>query len=309
MFRYTLRQVEYFVEAAERGSVSAAAEACHVSQTGVSLAIAQLEQSLQVQLSVRQRAKGMTLTPAGQSFLLEARQLLRQAADLERSGTALGAALSGRLAIGCYSTLAAFMVPPLICGFALPNADLDLTFTEGSSDELQEMMLAGKLDAVIVHRRHLLDGVEGHFVQERVPHVLLPADHRLASAAAIALADLRDEPMVLLDIPSVRTNLLPSIRAAGLDPLIRWRSGDFEAVRALVARGLGYSLLMQLPPSDLSYEGLPVVARPIADEVERSDVCLGHPTNQRMTKRVEALLDYCRATFPPKGQGINHSRL
>lgn len=309
MFRYTLRQVEYFVEAAERGSISAAATACHVSQAGVSLAIAQLEQSLQVQLSVRQRAKGLTLTTAGQRFLGEARQLLRQAADLERSSKALGSELSGALSIGCYSTLAAFMMPPLICGFALPNSELDVSFTEGSSDELQEMMLIGKLDAVILHRRHVLDGVEAHFVQERTPHVVLPADHPLAASETVRLADLRNEDMVLLDIPSVRNNLLPSIRAAGLDPVIRWRSADFEAVRALVARGLGYSLLMQLPPTDLSYEGLPLVARRLADEVERSDVCIGHPKNQRMTHRVEALIEFCRNTFPPQGHGIATSRL
>ncbi|MGW1680606.1 LysR family transcriptional regulator [Saccharopolyspora sp. NPDC002376] len=302
IFRYTLRQVEYFVAAAEHGSISAAAQACQVSQAGVSLAIAELERALQVQLSVRQRAKGLTLTSAGQNFLVEARQLLRQAAELEAS--ALGNDIAGRLAIGCYSTLAAFMMPPLICELALPNPGLQLTFREGSSDELQELMLAGRLDAVIVHRRHLVPRVEAHVIQERAPHVILPAGHPLAGGEAVRLADLRGEEMVLLDIPSVRDNLLPSVRSCGLDPVIGWRSADFETVRALVARGLGYSILMQLPPTDVSYEGLPLVARPIEDDVERSDICVGYPRNQRMPRRVSALIDRCRAIFPLRGQGI-----
>lgn len=304
MFAFTLRQVEYFVKAADLGSVSAAAQACHVSQAGVSLAIAQLEQSLQVQLSVRQRAKGMALTSAGQDFLLEARRLLQQAEELEASGHAMSSQVAGRLSLGCYSTLSPFMMPPLICGFAMPNPALELTFTEGSSDELQQSMLSGRLDAVILHRRHLVAGVDGHFVQRRAPVIALPADHELSSRNAVALADLRDEPMVLLDIPSVRQNLLPSVRAMGLEPRIAHRSAEFETVRALVARGLGYSILMQRPPTEVSYEGLPLVTRPVADAVERSDVCIGHPSGQRMTQRVRALIDYCRATFPEDGHGV-----
>ncbi|MDN5874647.1 MAG: LysR family transcriptional regulator, partial [Sinobacteraceae bacterium] len=62
---FTLKQLRYFLAVAEHGSVTAAAEALYVSQPGVSAAVTQLEQFLDVQLLVRRKARGVELTPAG----------------------------------------------------------------------------------------------------------------------------------------------------------------------------------------------------------------------------------------------------
>jgi DNA-binding transcriptional LysR family regulator len=299
MLRYTLRQVQYFVAAADHGSIRAAAEAVHVSQAGLSLALTELEKALGVQLAVRHKAKGITLTSAGTRFLSEARTLLRQAEELQAATSEAPGELSGPLAIGCYSTLAAFWVPPITAGFAAAHPRLSLSLTEGAPAKLQADMLDGQLDAVLTHTRHLVPGADHQVVRAARPYVLVGAGHRLAGRAGVRLSELANDDMVLLDIPSVRDNQLPNLRDSGLEPKIAWRSTSFEAVRGMVARGLGYTVLVQRPPQDASYEGLPLVCLPIEGPIGHSDICFAYPAGQRPSLKLQALIDYCAAYTPP----------
>lgn len=298
MFRYTLRQVFYFVAIADHGSIRAAADACHVSQAGMSLALTELERALGVQLAVRHKAKGITLTSAGRRFLADARMLLRQANELQAASSESSDTLVGTLAIGCYTTLSAFWVPPITAGFATANPQLSLTITEGAPLTLQQDMLDGKLDAVLTHTRHIVEGVDYQVIREGRPYVLIGPAHRLAGRTSVRLAELADDDMVLLDIPSVRDNQLPNLRASGLNPKIAWRSTSFEAVRGMVARGLGYTVLVQRPPLEVSYEGLPLICLPIEGPIGHSDICFAFPVGQKLSRKLHALIDYC-ATYSP----------
>src|SRR5699024_6387349 len=104
MSRITLRQLEYFVGICETGSMTAASRQIHVSQSAISMALSDLEDALGVQLFIR-RARGLTITQSGRQLLSEARRLLASVDDLQNNASDLSNALSGRLAIGCYSTL------------------------------------------------------------------------------------------------------------------------------------------------------------------------------------------------------------
>ena len=78
-----LRSLRYFVSAVEKGSISAAAEFCHIAQPSISHAINQLESEFDFRLLVRSK-KGVSLTPQGEDFYLRAKQLLLSAQQLEK---------------------------------------------------------------------------------------------------------------------------------------------------------------------------------------------------------------------------------
>jgi DNA-binding transcriptional LysR family regulator len=78
-----LRSLRYFVSAVEQGSISAAAEFCHIAQPSISHAINQLEGEFDFRLLVRSK-KGVSLTPQGEDFYLRAKQLLLSAQQLEQ---------------------------------------------------------------------------------------------------------------------------------------------------------------------------------------------------------------------------------
>lgn len=293
MFRYTLRQIEYFVAVAEHGSLSAAADICHVSQAGMSLAVTELEKAVGTQLIVRRKAKGAMLTSAGRRLLADARALLGQAGEIQTAIDERQSGLAGPLALGCYTTLAAFWIPLITAGFVAPNPKLGVSISEGAPADLQQQLLDGSLDLALIHARHVIPGVQIRVVKEGRPYILLSPGHRLARREKVFLHELAEDPMVLLDIPSVRDNQLPNLRDAGLEPRIAWRSTSFEAVRGMVARGLGCTVLVQHPPLDFSYEGLPLVCVPIDGYIGHSDICFAYRVNQRLPHRMRALMDYC----------------
>jgi len=84
-----------------------------------------------------------------------------------------------------------------------------------------------------------------------------------------------------------------NLRMSGLDPKVRWSSQSFEAVRGMVARGLGYTVLVQRPPVNLSYDGLPLSVLEIEGEVGVSDICVAYTASDRPSLRLRAFLDFC----------------
>jgi DNA-binding transcriptional LysR family regulator len=290
---FTLKQLQYFVAVADHGSISAAAAAGHISQAAMSQSLTDLERIVGAQLMVRHRSRGVALTGVGQQFLRDVRSLVRHADGVQDSIIERQQGLVGPLAIGCYSTLSAFWVPVISERFIKPHPALNVTVEEGEAGELQHRMQEGYLDAVITHTRHLLPGVQARTVKEGRPYILLAADHPLASRKSVRLTELAGEDFVSLDIPTVRDNQLVNLRLSGLDPKIAWRSSSFEAVRGMVARGLGYTVLVQRPPVNRSYDGLPLATVEIEGPVGHSDICVAYASVTRPSLRLKAFLDFC----------------
>jgi DNA-binding transcriptional LysR family regulator len=291
--RFSLRQLEYFVAIADSGSISAAAEECGASQAGVSLAIRDLERHLGVQLLVRRRAKGAALTAAGSQVLNDARRLLEGADELQAVAAATENRASGVLSVGCYMTLAPVLIPPLLDDFARQHPALEVRVTEGSAEEICDGLLEGRSELAFLYALDGREGLASVPVQTTRPYLILSADHPLANKEEIALAEIAGDPLILFDVPSVR-NAARMLSDAGLAARIRHLSSNVDVVRGLVARGVGYSIMVQRWPSDLSFEGRPLISRPIADPIPERVAVLAWPENSRLTRRATALVDFFR---------------
>jgi len=295
---FSLRQLWYFVAVAEEGTISAAADRLHVSQSAVSLALTDLERALKVRLLVRRKAHGITLTPSGTQALRQARSLLREAAALEMDGLGDAEELSGQLALGCYLTLAPTVLPRLIHGFGRLHPRVAVEFEEGTQDALQRLLLAGELDLAVLYDMDIQPEIAQIELYRRKPHILLAATHRLAAEPVVALRDLAAEPMVLLDAPPSSHHTLRLCEEAGVKPLVRYRTKNFETARALVGRELGYAMLIQQPADARTYEGLPVVAKDIAELAgHHVTVLLGRARHLPLSRRAQEFVRYCQETF------------
>lgn len=294
MARYTLRQIEYFRAAADLGSFAAAAAELHVSATAIAAAITELERVLGAQLCIRRKAQGVELTPTGVYILQEIRKLLSAADDLEYSISPTIGSLRGPVAIGCYATIAPTVLPGLATGFQATYPDVQLSFTDGSTDELLEQLREGRLDLVLTYRLNLPDGLEEAELYKTAVHALFAADHPLASNNSVSLHSLAEEPLIMLDLAPGNRHTLDMLYDAGITPHVRHRTPNFELVRSIVARGLGYSLLVQKPQIDYSYEGRPVVAVPVSPEPAEVTAVLVWPSGARPSPRAQALIQYAQ---------------
>ncbi len=104
-----------------------------------------------VQLLVRHKGKGVTLTPAGAGLLAHAQQLLSGAENLAAEALQKATGLRGRFAIGCFPTLAPFFLPGVMDAFRREHAGLDLKFEEATAPELNDQLLQGRVDTAILY--------------------------------------------------------------------------------------------------------------------------------------------------------------
>ncbi|MCO7219843.1 LysR family transcriptional regulator [Klenkia sp. PcliD-1-E] len=290
----TLRQLEYFIAVAEAESITRAALACHVTQAAISLALKDLEQTMGVQLAIRRRSKGVHLTPAGRELATRARTLVHDAHHLLRSAES-DDGFRGTLTVGCFSTLSTTVLPPLAGFLAEEHPGVDLEIVEGSGPAVQERMLRGQVDLCFVYEAQVLDEVEAVPLQERRFHVVLSPEHPLADRDDVDLADLAGHPAALLDIEPATYLNRAMLRAAGIDPLVAYRSADVHTIRALVGRNLAWSLLME--PCDASSEGRPLRFLPLRGGLGVNSVMLAYPRGVRLPRLSQEVATFSQRAF------------
>lgn len=299
---FSLRQLEYFVAVAATGSMSGAAVQCHASQAAISLAIADLERRLGVQLLVRRRAKGVFLTEAGTRILERAQGMLAQAEELRASALETKGQLAGRLTVGCYATLTPFLIPPLVDGFTQTHPAVDLRLIDGSQAEIRQALLEGACDLALLYAMGAENGLTCATVRSGKPYLILPAGHPLADRDAVSLTEVADEPLIVYSAPPAPHNADRWMAAVGVRPRIRYRTASIEAVRSMVARGLGYSMLVQRWPTDLSFEGLPIASVAISDPLDEVEVVIAHAASVTPTHRAREFVRYARQMLGTDGR-------
>ena len=289
--RISLRKVACFVATADAGSVSLAAQRLNLSQAALSEALIDLEHEFGVDLFIRHKARGVTLTSAAQQLLPEARQLVRHAEDFQALVQGSGAELSGEMVVGCFPTLLPFVMPKLMQGFHVTHPEVKIRIVEDTQLNLEQSMLAGTLDLSILYDIDIGPGIERRILFHCVPYILLGPDHRLArSNDPIDLNELVDDALIQIDVLPGRNDYV--FGTLGLKPRIAHRASNFELVRALVARNLGYAVLIQRPKHDTTYEGLPLVIREIANPIPPLAVTFAWPKTIHLHRRVMAFVTF-----------------
>lgn len=269
MTRITLRQLEYFRAIAMTGSLAAAAEDRHVSRSTIASALDELEAKLGAQLCVRSKAHGIELTEAGRGVLDTAITILGEVDDLESIGSEKR--LTGNLVIGCFSSLAPTVLPRLLSRYATEHPRVRTSVVVETADVLDEKLRAGQLDLMISYNpQHDPTLAYSQLFTTRM-HAILPSNHRLARNPSISVSDLVDEPLVLMVTPPSTHEVLGYFAGLGLRPNVRFRITHFELGRSLVAAGLGYSLFIQRPKTNVSYDGLPITSLPLDPPAASSD--------------------------------------
>jgi DNA-binding transcriptional LysR family regulator len=295
--RFTLRQLEYFVAAAEAGSITDAARDIPVAQSSVSLAIAQLEAALGVQLFIRHHAQGISPTAEGRQFFDKARALLRDAEDLERFASELTADLRGILHLGCLITLAPLVMPRLGKAFRERHAAVSVEMVEAGQAELVSGLQSGQLSVALTYDLDLGGDVTFAPLASLPPHVLLPAGHPLAEQQSVHLEALADQPLVLLDLPHSSDYFRGLFASAGVEPTVAHRSVHPDVIRTMVANDFGYSIINARPRVDHALDGLPLATRPIAGDPRPMIMGLARLESVRSTRLVEAFEQHCRAVM------------
>ena len=245
-----LHQLRYFLNIVQTGSFTAAAKASHVSQPSLSSQLAKLEDELGGPLFERSR-KGARLTDRGERFRPRATEALRQLEQGRQELEDLSGLKGGKVSLGCLPTTGAFVLPPLLAAFRKAYPKVQVSLREDSSPGLRQALLDGDVDLAILDEAGLGAGLESARLMQEPLLLALPPRHRFAKSKRISFAKLKDEPWVLMKSGHGFRAIVDKIFAgAQVVPAVVFESDEIATVQALVASGLGLSLVPQMVRRD-----------------------------------------------------------
>jgi DNA-binding transcriptional LysR family regulator len=250
---------------------------------------------LGVQLFLRHHAEGLSLTPAGRALMREAKLLLKQAEGLYSAAADLTQQLRGELGVGWFSTLAPLMMPEIVHAFLKAYPATRIRSFESHQQELLQSLRRADIEVAITYDLELSDDIAFAPLASLPPYALFGASHPFARARSVKLAELASEPMVLLDLPVSREYFRSLFSRERLEPQIAWASTQQEAVRSMVASGLGYALANVRPRSNLALDGRRLYPVPLAGEPAPVRIGIATLRQLEQTRLVEAFERHCRA--------------
>lgn len=241
-----LRQLEYFVAVAEEQNFTRAAERVHISQSGVSAQIRQLEHELGAELFDRS-ARTVTLTVAGKAALEHARAALAAAAAVGQAVGDVTDLIRGRLTIGMVIGCTVTPLFDALAAFHQAHPGVEISLLEDNSDQLVDGVRAGTIDLALIGTSAATpDGLNAlTIISERLV-ATVPAGHPLAEQRRVTLRDLDAHPIVCMPPGTgLRTVFDQACTAQSLHPAIALQASAADAIADLATRGLAVAILSE----------------------------------------------------------------
>jgi DNA-binding transcriptional LysR family regulator len=241
-----LRRIQYFIAVAEECHFGRAAARLCMAQPPLSQQIKQLEAEMGVQLFARSTRK-VELTPAGETFLGRARQILLAIEDAVDEAGRVAEGTLGSLAIGFTGSATYDLLPSFarVLRAELPGIELDLK-GEMLTPKQVEALLDGTLDLAFLRPPVRSPEIDVRVLRREPLIAVLPEQHPLASRAKVKLADLRDEPFISYPSHSrsvVYEAVLEACQQSGFAPAHVQEVGETSTLVSFVAAGLGVALV------------------------------------------------------------------
>ncbi|MGW1196210.1 LysR family transcriptional regulator [Streptomyces sp. NPDC002536] len=248
-----LQQMRYVVAVAETGGFTRAAERCHVVQSALSHQIARLEKELGTRLFDR-TSRAVRLTAAGEAFVPVARQALDAAERARAEVRAATGKVSGNLAVGAISTVAAVDLADALRRYQTRYPDVRIRLVGGVSEELIERVRDSSLDVAFT-------GLDPGTVPKGVRHrelargelvAIVAPEHPLAGRKRTDLQRLAREPFI--DFPAgsaARRQRQSAFEAAGLATDAPFEVTTVEFLARLVRAGLGVGMVPEAIAAEL----------------------------------------------------------
>ncbi|WP_371323861.1 LysR substrate-binding domain-containing protein [Dechloromonas sp. ZY10] len=241
----TLTEMRYVVALARERHFGRAAEACHVSQPTLSVALKKVEGQLGAPLFER-AASEVRITPLGERIVAQARRVLDEAVRLEEIASSVGDPLTGPLRVGVIYTIAPYLLPQLIPALHREAPKMPLFLKEDFTGNLIPALKAGDLDVIVIALPFAEPGLVAQPVYREPFRVVVPSSHSWAVREMVDSRELDGENLLLLGQGNCfRDQVLESCpRLSGENALQHAIEGSsLETIRHMVASGAGVAVM------------------------------------------------------------------
>lgn len=265
-----LNSLRLFEAVARTGSFTRAADDVHVSQPAISKAVREIERNLGVALFERS-ARGARLTQAGEVLAEQAHTLFGLARAAEEEMRAFAGLGRGTLRIGASTTIATYLLPPLLGRFTQQYPGIDLCLVSANTLDIVRQLVAYELDVALVEGPVSRPGVRVTRWREDEIVLITPAGHPLTGTGRAAKwSEVAREPLLIREPGSGTGEVVATALATRrLVPSRTRELGSTEAIKQAVAAGLGLAFVSHAAAEDQLALGKLAVVRVAGLEIRR----------------------------------------
>lgn len=291
--RFTLRQLHYFVTAARAGQLSVAAAEINISQSAMTLAIAELERLLGTLLFERNRG-GVKLTYEGHAFLQHAQAVLELASEAARFPFHHRTDVSGRLELAATYTVQGYFLLPAVAKFMKLFPLVELVPLELPRLQIERQLHDGRIELAAL----LLSNLDAPQQLQLQPlaysrrRLWVSATHELAERSTVQWSDIARYPYIVPTVDDAHRNAMRYWKSAGIEPASVIRTSSMEALREMVALGLGVTILSDLVFRPWSLEGRRIQAVAVEGHLPVMEVGLAWNRERPLSPAAQAFREF-----------------
>jgi LysR family hydrogen peroxide-inducible transcriptional activator len=291
----TLTQIRYALAVEEARSFRAAAQNCHVSQSGLSMQLQKLEELLGVTLFDRSR-KPVVTTDIGRDALAQMSTILR---ETERLGQIVTEETepAGPFRLGVIPTLSSAVIPLFLPDFVARYPRVELTLEELKTEDIVTRLSLDQLDAGILATPLHTPGIHETALGLESFYAYLPPADPLLKKKRVTQADLGKRQLwVMPEGHCFRTQVLSYCRAGKARPSgpVHFESGSFQTLISLVDDGLGATVIPALVARRLTQDKRDAQLRPLFSPSPVREIGLVRSRKDLRRKVSEALASIVR---------------
>ena len=238
-----LGKLETLAAVVEQGSLTLAARQMNITQSAVSHNIDSLEKEMGFPILKRNRG-GVRLTEEGERLMPAVRTLLSSAEQLSQTAAAIRGLDTGLVRIGAFTSVAVHWLPGVLKEFQNDYPNVDFRLLNGDYHDVEEWLSDGSIDIGFVSVPCALDCECIPLMEDRLL-AILPENSRFSSYPKFPLTECETEPFISL-LESSDHDARRALKAAGVEPNVRFYTKDDYAIIAMVEQGLGMSIMPEL---------------------------------------------------------------
>ncbi len=261
----TLRQLEFALAVAKHRHFKRAAEECNISQSALSLGIAELEKQLDTQIFERNN-KQVLITPIGEDILIRARRVFSEVNDLTTRAHSHQTPLAYPMTVGIIPTIAPYLLPKVLPALQEQYPDFRIKVVEKQTERLLEQVRFGHIDTAIIALPYTLEGLHSFEFWQEDFYAVFPSDNPHAKLTCISADELAQDNLMLLGEGHCLTDQALSVCHFNRDEMkSNFADASLNTLIQMAMSNMGTTLVPEMALAQLRSQNQQITAVPLSE--------------------------------------------
>lgn len=293
----TLRQLEFALAVAKHRHFKRAAEECNISQSALSLGVAELEKQLDTQIFERNN-KQVLITPIGEEILIRAQRVFSEINDLTTRAQSHQTPLAYPMTVGMIPTIAPYLLPKVLPELKAQYPNFRMTVVEQQTERLLEQVRYGHIDTAIIALPYAVEGLHTFEFWQEDFFAIFPNDNPLANLKTISSDQLGKANLMLLGEGHCLTDQALTVCSFDRDEFkSNFSDASLNTLIQMALAGMGITLIPEMALNQVHRQNNEVATIPLTEQGPHRRIAFVTRLNYARVDDVNLLGNIFKAAF------------